>query len=99
MLVLSPKVRNFDIKVCMLILNKCDLFPSLTRCSTEWFQLHEVKMSNDYELYYFQKTNSKEDEIHINLRDLIDKGNYQLSRFKMIITMPLFQEKSTTACP
>ena len=59
MLVLSPKVGNFDIKACMFIPKKRDQFPSLTICSNEWVQLHKVKISNDYELSYFQKTNRR----------------------------------------
>ena len=57
----------------MFVHKKCDMFLSETRCSNEWVHFHEVKISNDYELSYFQMTNSKEDEIHMNLRDLIDK--------------------------
>ena len=78
MLVLSAKVGNFEIKACMFIPKTCDQFPSLTRCSNEWVQLHKVKISNNYEIYYFQKTNTIENEIHMNLRDLIDNGKLSI---------------------
>ena len=68
------KLEIFDIKAYMFVHKKCDTFLSETRCSNEWVHLYEVKISNDYELSYFQMTNSKEDEIHMNLRELIDKG-------------------------
>ena len=74
MLVLSPKIENYDIRGFMLIpKNNCQ-FQKNTRCVNEWVNMHEVTMSSDYSTSCFPSTKDDEEKV-INLKDMIKKVN------------------------